>query len=402
MSSIDKYVYLVMVTGNNNNKWWSATHTSGESTFKVRYGRIGSSEQHYEYPISQWDSKYREKIKKGYVDQTELFSVKTTTTKFVDIKDDAVGSFVNKLRAFANKSVSENYQVSAEAVTEKQVEVAQEILNDLSRMLNKQRTVEETNELLLKLYMTIPRKMRNTKEHLLGSNSVDELTTKIAIEQNILDVMRGQVRTSIVQESNTEEDIDILSAMGLSMRPVDDTEMKTIQKFLQDLSSRYSCAFAVTNNRTQSKFDANLQSALNKKTELFWHGSRNENWWNILETGLVLRPTNAVISGKMFGYSNYFADKAQKSFGYTSSRSAYWTKENSDTAIMSLFNVHVGEQFRIKRHEHWCTELTWENLQKHGNYDSVFAEGGYDLRNNEYMVYREQQSSIKYIVELRA
>lgn len=405
MTNIDKYVYLIMVTDDNHNKYFEMSHITGEPTFQVKYGRVGSSEQHYEYPIRQWDSKYKEKIKKGYVDQTELFSIKTTTTKFSDIKDDAVGSFIGKLRAFANKSVSENYNVSAESVTEKQIEQAQKLLNILSLHINNNPNVktiaqEAANGTLIQLYMTIPRKMRNTKDHLLVSDSVDELKAKIALEQNTLDVMRGQVVTSIVQENNTEE-LDILAAMGLSIRPTEEIEEKIVQKFLQDLANRYVRSFAVVNTKTQSRFDNHLSEVANKKTNLFWHGSRNENWWNILDTGLVLRPTSAVISGKMFGYASYMADKAQKSYGYTSGRGSYWAKGNADTAIMALFDVHIGNQLRIKRHENWCTQLTWENLQKRGNYDSVFAEGGYDLRNNEYMVYREQQSTIRYIVELK-
>lgn len=68
---------------------------------------------------------------------------------------------------------------------------------------------------------------------------------------------------------------------------------------------------------------------------------------------------------------------------------------------MSLFDVHVGNQYNIKRHTSDCCSLDYNKLRAKGNYDSVFAEGGYDLRNNEYIVYKEDQCTVKYIVELK-
>lgn len=65
-----EYKYLVMVTTNNNNKYYEMI-PNGDS-FTVKYGRIGASAQVTSYNASQFDKKYNEKIKKGYVDQTEL------------------------------------------------------------------------------------------------------------------------------------------------------------------------------------------------------------------------------------------------------------------------------------------------------------------------------------------
>ena len=63
-------VYLVMVTVNNNNKYYRMVPRG--DFFDVEYGRVGATCQHASYPIRQWDKKYNEKIKKGYVDQTHL------------------------------------------------------------------------------------------------------------------------------------------------------------------------------------------------------------------------------------------------------------------------------------------------------------------------------------------
>ena len=63
--------YLVMVTASANNNKYYRQIPNGD-TWIAEYGRVGSNPQRRTYPMSQWESKYKEKIKKGYVDQTDL------------------------------------------------------------------------------------------------------------------------------------------------------------------------------------------------------------------------------------------------------------------------------------------------------------------------------------------
>ena len=106
--------------------------------------------------------------------------------------------------------------------------------------------------------------------------------------------------------------------------------------------------------------------------------------------------------GKMFGYGLYFADKCQKSLNYTSFRGSYWARGNSNKAFLALYDVHVGNQLKVKKHESWCCSLSKTNLKKRGEkYDSIYAQGGVDLINNEYIVYDSAQSTIRYLVEIK-
>jgi poly [ADP-ribose] polymerase len=103
----------------------------------------------------------------------------------------------------------------------------------------------------------------------------------------------------------------------------------------------------------------------------------------------------------MFGYGTYYADKARKSWGYTSAKGSYWANGASDEAYMALFEVHLGKQMIIDRHERHHSSLDDKKLKSYGRYDSVFAKGGYDLRNNEYIVYTEDRSTIKYLIQMK-
>ena len=149
-------------------------------------------------------------------------------------------------------------------------------------------------------------------------------------------------------------------------------------------------------------FDNNI-----KDTRLLWHGSRSENFWNIINTGLVLRP-NAVVTGKLYGFGIYFAPRAVKSLGYTSLSGSYWSKGNSTSAFMALNNVAYGKPYDVYDFDSRYYNLNHENLQKmclgaHSLHAHAGANLGHtNLRNDEIVVYREEQCTIKYLIELRS
>jgi len=412
---------LIMVTPSNNNKFYEM-QDNGNGTFTVTYGRVGSRGTVRSYPISQWKRRYNEKIRKGYKDQTHLFAVSGTgepKLELVDVDDETVQKLISELMAYATKSISRNYMVSADQVTQRQVEEAQTLLDGLVAQLKTGllvignfaqtgRNTKRFNSILLELYQVIPRKMTKVVDHLIerpaSDGDLENIKEKLVEEQATLDVMRGQVKVSNLETDNKEEkkQLNLLEAMGLQIESV--TDAATIEMIKGKMGpnvSQFSKAFAVKNLKTQRGFDDWIDTKNNQRKQLFWHGSRNENWLSIMETGLVLRPANAVVTGKMFGYGTYFADKFQKSLNYTSLRGSYWTKGTAAKGFLALFDVHTGNQFHIQKHESWCYELNETNLKKKGaHYDSLFAEGGADLVNNEYIVYNQQQCTVRYLVEV--
>ena len=135
---------------------------------------------------------------------------------------------------------------------------------------------------------------------------------------------------------------------------------------------------------------------------LLFHGSRNENWWSIINSGLVLRPTNAVINGKMFGYGIYYAPKAQKSLGYTSLSGSYWARGSSSSGFMALMDVAYGKPFNAYSFENRFSSLDYQGLQRLSpGANCLHAHAGSMLRNDEIIVYKEEQSTIRYLVELK-
>jgi poly [ADP-ribose] polymerase 2/3/4 len=402
-----RFTRLIMVTANNNNKFYEMKENAG-GTFTVRYGRVGGAGATVEYPVSEWDSKLHEKLRKGYADHTRLFAQGSEGEDFLPISNASVQQLIDDLMARSRQSIFNNYLVGAGEVSRRQVERAQALLDSLSGLLKPGMDVKQFNSDLLELFQVIPRKMKNVREHLVSDAptsqaEMEAIEKKLAEEQATLDVMRAEVETLEQQKSQTpDRKITLLEALGLQIEEVtDSTLVRHIQQMMGSDKKQFRRAFKVTNLRTQQQFENYVADSKNQRVELFWHGSRSENWLSILKTGLVLRPANAVITGKMFGYGLYFADKFRKSLNYTSLSGSFWASGRENRAWLALYDVHLGNPLKIQRHEGWCSQLTEDGLKKRGAaYDSVFAKGGADLINNEYIVYNQAQCTVRYLVEV--
>lgn len=399
-------VKLIMVTAQNNNKYYEMRETAN-GTFMVEYGRVGATKSTATYPLKLWENKIREKLAKGYVDQTHLYADKPDTTGTETIADSQVRSLMDRLIGCARQSIFRNYVVTAQQVTRQQVDKAQQLLDDLAGIINRSLDPAAYNQTLLSLFQTIPRKMGRVDQHLLSQTpqtdaDVQYLRDRLAGEQDTLDVMRSQVELNATDTPEATPQ-PLLDSLGLNIEPVTDERILTfIRRMMGDDADKFDAAFSVCQAKTEVAFALHMAEARNPKTQLLWHGSRSENWLSILKTGLVLRPTNAVITGKMFGYGVYFADQFSKSLNYTSLIGSVWAGGQQNEAYLAIYEVHVGKQLVIDQHDMWCYDLNADTLQQRGKHlDSVYAQRGKSLLKNEFIVYNQDQSTIRYLVRVK-
>lgn len=385
-----KTVKLMYVSDKNSNKFYNMFEQS-DGNFRVEWGRVGYKGEQTIYPMKQWDKKYQEKIKKGYQDQTHLFIEDGAQPAAVIQNDGLNPAFKELLEYFstcAKQTVAQNYLISSAAVTQKMVDEAQRIIDNLVN--DKKATVEQVNEMLLNLYKVLPRKMKKVQEELIRNRS--ELNKKISDEQSLLDTMAGQVVTPTAP--NAAPTTSIAGALGLEFEDITPAEIEKIKKMMGEEKKHFHAAYKVKHPKTWKYIDG-------KTTELLWHGSRNENWFNILKTGLKIRPSNVVINGAMYGNGIYSANVARKSLGYSSFRGSYWAGGNSNRAFLALFDVFLGKKFVCSKHDYSWNTMDYKRLRSKGDYDSVYAPRGADLYNDEFIVYTEEQMSVRYIVEVR-
>lgn len=394
--------YLIMVTAENNNKYYNC-FPEGDN-FRVEYGRANSTKTITNYPMSKWESQISSKIKKGYKDVTDLKTalveeIKTDGTKYKDIENESVRRIIEKLRSLARDTVKKNYSVSSASVTEEMVYEAQLVINNLISI----KSVNKFNDELLKLFEIIPRKMDNVRSYLI--KSTDEIDKVISREQDLLDIMRGQIVTKSTATENKAKEIDnsgitILDEMGITMRECTPEEINEIKDCMKESSYHFSRAWRVDNISTRKKYEEFIKAYNIKNTKLLFHGSRTENWFSILKTGLKIRPTNAITTGAMFGFGSYFSPKCQKSIGYTSLSGSYWANGNDKTAYMALFDTAYGKPYNVYNFDSKYYSMNFDKLPVGCNCLHAHAGNGM-LRNDEIVYYKTEQMTIKYLIEIK-
>ena len=394
-----KQIELMCVTENNNNKFYRMVDNE-DGTFTATWGRVGNNKhQSKVYAMSDWNRIYREKTGKGYTDITSLRKERTSKA-FKDVDDSEIMELLHILHDYSNKALSENYTVSSADVTPQQIDKAQSILNNLTAISFTEFSNKDADKLLTELYTVIPRKMKNVKDFLLNgeAESKERLQHIIQREQDSVDNMSQSVATQTF--ADTEEGITLEDALGIKIGHVTHEEVDDIKRLMGSNASQFVRAFSVTNTRTQALFEAQKEKSYKPWTRLLWHGSRNENWLSILNKGLTLRPTNVAITGKFFGYGIYFANKVQKSIGYTSLSNSYWARGTSKQAFLALYEVNTGIEYRTQYRDNWMGSCN-ENIIRMKNCDSIFAQAGSTLKNDEIIIYNDNQSTVRYIVEIR-
>ena len=398
---------LYMAQGLDNKNKYYLMEQVDEDTFRVESGRIGVKPRFYTFDMSRWDAKYREKTKLynpknkkgGYVDRTTDAVVGSGE---VSIGDPAIATLFRQLQAFSSESIQANFTVGAGEVTQSQIDHAVDILQDIVDLADGA-DVDKINNRIEALFTVIPRVMKSVSENLLPTNLLPHVVTTKARgiayrEQDNLDILAQQV-------ASQDGGVTTLEDIGLSLAVATSKEFDHVSKIIESENRHHlSRVFVVVNHASSKAFGDRLDGALDKTVQYYWHGSQNARWLSILRTGLKKRPVHIPASGyDMFGKGIYFADKWQKSFGYTSTRGAFYQSEYDDKGYMALFKVHTGRKLSVQSHDSWCYELTWEELQRRGSYDSVAAERGrgISLLNSEYVVYNNNQVTMEYLIEVK-
>lgn len=407
----DKYLILVDADQNKNEFYKMSDMGGGE--WSATYGRVGEKQGRSRvtrnvvvpksYPDYMFGIKLMEKCSKGYQDKSACHGLTVLRKKNPDvpvsgIENKRVAELIEKLMAYAQNVIAKNYTVSFTDVTPEMIKQANVELG----CMRASRTLAEFNEHLLSLMHIIPRKIDGRGDagvkRMLASD-VSGYADILVRETDLLGIMEGQ----IVMNRETKQDDNILDKMGLTVEEATPKEIELVKKHLNDsLKPKLRQVFSVSNLNTQSRFEA-YQNSNNRKgaTKLFWHGSRNANWFSILQKGLMLNP-DAVITGKMFGNGIYFAPSAMKSWGYTSA--GKWNGESSNEVYMALYETAYGLPYEVDTYAGNWNGYSYKRLQaEHPGCSCVHAKKNRGmLYDDEVIFYREDQITIRYICTFNA
>lgn len=414
--------YLILVDPNNNgvdsNKFYKMAG-NGDDTFTVEFGRVGAAPQTKTYPMSKWNSTLSSKLKKGYVDRSDLMQEVIADSKIEDksngvdefslVQNLSVREIVKRLWDYANKTIQSAYSVRAEAVTQAMIDAAQEKIDYIAANY-KNWSVEEFNKNLNELFIIVPRKMKRVSDCLVSDSS--EYDKKLSEEQSLLDTMAGQVykpKARIVDAgSEIKASESILQKMGITMEEATQEDIAKIKKAMGDSAGKFYKAWRVTNLETEERYQKFTSENNIGNVKLFCHGSRNQNWFNILKMGLKIRPAGVITTGLMFGKGAYFSNSEKyhggvaKSIGYTS-LGGYWTRDYQNCGFIAFFDVAIGDSVDAYSFDSKYYSYNLERLKKDNPKAwSLWAHGNTSmLRNDEIIVYDDRQMTIRYLVEIR-
>lgn len=406
----DAYLTCVNLESNNYKYYWlRPNNAAGETTsIGATYGRIGSErgeafgtkDLQDPYESYLYWIRYYEKLSKGYVDQTNIYlntaagessetdEVKTESASKSDVPSQELYKI---LLAYAKGVVETN--LTNQTVTVQQVEQGRKIWSTLGSS----KTVDEFNDTLSKLFALSPRKCRYVTE--LLAQSPKDYAKIIDREEALLNAMAVIAKVDISGKAHTGSFKDF----GVKVYVATEKQQeKVLGKLPDDLKQKVKRIYRVIPEAQKKRFNTYLKAKGIKRVKELWHGSRNENWLNIMKTSLSLNP-NAVITGKMLGNGIYFAPSATKSWGYTSYSGSYWAKGHSNTAFMGLFATAYGDPYTPTTNRHY-TQSELDAVHKncvHAKAGLMLTYGG-QLKNEEIVFYDEKAMLLNYIVEFAA
>ena len=396
-----QFTYLMMLEEDGNHYRYFKM-IPGSTTFHTETGRVSVAPVVKEYPMSLWDKVLYRKLSQGYIDRTYLAGIEggTPGSDFTaGIQDPDVRDLIAYLASSVSRRVEETYSISRDLVTPAMISQTQELILHLDEAED----AEAANDILKELFIALPRRIDDIRSLLLSENPdqdafIREREVAVLREQDNLDAMK-----CLVQQRDTDicgSGYSILERWGISCRPVSDAEEEQIIRHLRGSGKHYARAFRIASSRNRRNFDRWCEDheVAEKDIHFLYHGSRNSNYLNILQNGLVLNP-DAPKTGHMFGYGIYFAPKAAKSIGYTSLSGSIWAKGESGRAYLSVFKVAYRNPMHVHRWSHEMSQYRKDTIYGH---DAVYAHGGIDLKNDEVIVYEEAQSTLQYLIELKS
>lgn len=405
---MERYAYLIWVDVlNNHNKFYEIKENK-DGSIDVSYGRVGgrTTNHHYSRYEKEFYSLLHSKTSKGYQDVTSLHTEQNQTKTVNDdlnykkADDKSVQELIEMLAKSSREFMKKHYTVKSAEITQKMIDEAENDLYKLTQVSkNSPCALYIFNKQLNEIFTDIPRKMEKVEHY--TAKTTDDFEKIIKRERDMLDNVKGMLVKPKIKDTDTSK--TVLEAFGLDIKPVTYKEEDEIITHLgkdynhRPIEERYIRAFKVENSETRSNYEQFKKDndISIKECRLFYHGSKTENWWSIMKTGLSVNP-DASVTGKMFGRGIYFASDTRKALNYMDTKSAVWNDGNRNSGFSAIYTVALGKCYKPSS----SLGSSFNKGSLPDNCLSVYADKNkVGLKNDEYVVYDNKQCTIKYLVE---
>lgn len=192
-----------------------------------------------------------------------------------------------------------------------------------------------------------------------------------------------------------------MNALGTEIELLEDPkEIKRITKYVRDSRADNHRGRDVWCYDVKTIFEIRVPSERDRFERVrtrygnvheFFHSSASSNCLSILKSGLIIPPVSAGhVTGRMMGNGIYASSSSSKALNYGI---GFWggKRSSADNAFLFVVNFAMGNVYE--------TYSACFSGPPHG-YDSLWAKPGRSLYNPEQVVYRLEQASISYLVEM--
>jgi len=410
------------------------TVTSGNTN--VRFGHNKMRTQ--TYALADWGNviAYYQNLGFKFISNSKVERLSASFTKtskdedYKPLANKKQQEFLDGLIKAQFDSYTETFSKTIDNIPKNCIDNASAVLLQMQKMLNQGGlTYKEYNLGLRAVYEQIPLIPKRNQNPFLQYNDVKLFQENIdKFRENVEKLAKARKEydeiVAMANAQGSKSDKTYLETFNLNMKPITSKQKKEILEWLSDISSAFVGGYQISNPKNEEKLNEYAKSRgcteENGGIIHLFHGTDTENILSIWKNGLYLDPavlnSNVTISGKAFGYGSYFAPYARKSLGYTSGRGSVWKNGSSRTAYLLIFKVCVGNPYYIytgtdkkgNKYEKLHRPNHWVDFHKDfPDCDSVWAEKGQSgdmtirrLNYDEVIVYREDQSSLEYIIEL--
>ncbi|MCJ8729545.1 hypothetical protein PDJAM_G00107710 [Pangasius djambal] len=447
--------------GNNNNKFYviQVLLSGGQYYCWTRWGRVGEAGQNnlagpsnVDAAIKNFEKKFKEKTKNNWSDRDNFVSHAGKYT-LIEVEGDqhaevdAVGSrpvavkknilpctmdnatqrlikFIFNNDMFKEAMESMNLDIKKMPLgklSKQQIAKGFEALEEIEEAIKKKSNESKLAELTSKFFTIIP--------HNFGRNRPPVIRDDVILQDKkemLLVLADIEIAQSLKAESEkakeemvetvphpTDQDYQSLKC-NLTLMDKKSKEFKIIEKYLSATGERLSIVDVWEVDRDKEAERFRDHDALGNR-KLLWHGTNVAVVAAILKSGLRIMPH----SGGRVGRGIYFASENAKSAGYV--------RTSKNIGIMFLNEVALGTEYTITSDD--------PRLEKApDSYDSVVARGTQEpdpskdvvihldgknvvvpqgkaikqpqykdssFYNSEYLIYKESQCRIRYLLELR-
>lgn len=392
----------------NNNKWWKADLLeTGEVV--CNWGRVGakSGQSKTFYGGKKFlTKKAKEKIRKGYVEQhtvkstTKTIPVDVTRVAKTQIKTSSptLDKLVDRLIRFNIHQITSHSQISFDGgifqtplgvVTPQGITKASGILSNIFENVSNP-TSDYYYDLVSEYLKIIPQRVgKSVKGFVAESFSTSDGLEK---QKELLESLEVSYKLIEQQSNDTGQDEKLFDvSLGelkddVIYKRLESTFYKTKKAIHNYGNIKIANIYSVNIGDMAASFDSDKIGNIRE----YYHGTNIANCLSILKSGLrISPPTTASVAGKMFGNGIYGANSSSKSLGYSLGR---WGQGKSNSgAWLFVCDFAMGKTYKP-------TGII-KNPPKGFHSVSALSSICKRLHNDEFIVYKNNQVNIKYLIE---